>query len=163
MEDISKGKPDSQGGGTLDGSTDKNTSLVRLVESTEIAEVDIKSENKRGWQREHPGLKEPWKKGISGNPGGRPPKAKSITDQLTQEASRKVTVVLGGKKYVGRNMEILAKRMFERGIRKVEPRLVSEIIDRVDGRAVSMLELVGRNGEPIRITVAYDGNITKGG
>ena len=149
-ENNKKMKPDSQGGGTLDGIASDQTSPGYLSETSKTSQVDIK---RRG------NLHEPWKKGQSGNPRGRPKKAQSITDQLTQEAERVVTVVVGGVKYKGRNMEILAKRMFDRGIRKVEPRMCSEIIDRVDGRAVSSLELVGRNGEPIRITVAYDGNI----
>ena len=153
MEEIRETRGVFEGGGTLDGSMDSNTSLGHSSENTNIPQVDIKRRpNMRG-------LKEPWKKGTSGNPGGRPKKAQSITDQLTQEAERTVTVVVGGVKYKGRNMEILAKRMFERGIRKVEPRMCSEIIDRVDGRAVSSLELIGRNGEPIKITVQYDGNI----
>lgn len=150
-EHIPGDEPLFEGGGIQDDSVDSSTSLSLISEITKIPEVDITLRRK--------GLREPWKKGESGNPGGRPKKAQSITDQLTQEASRVVTVTVGGVKYRGRNMEILAKRMFERGIRKVEPRLVAEIIDRVDGRAVSMMELVGRDGEPIRITVAYDGNI----
>jgi len=148
-EDTEMAKPFFEGGGTQGDLAKNNTSRRSLVKSEKLSLVDIK---RRG------NLHEPWKKGESGNPRGRPKKAQSITDQLTQEAQRTVTVVVGGVKYKGRNMEILAKRMFERGIRKVEPRMCCEIIDRVDGRAVSALELIGRNGEPIKITVAYDGN-----
>ena len=151
-EDTAGIGPPFEGEGTIDGSVTNDTSLGSLSENTNKSLVDIKSKKKPS------GLHAPWKKGESGNPGGRPKKAQSITDQLTQEAQRTVTVVVGGVKYKGRNMEILAKRMFERGIRKVEPRMCCEIIDRVDGRAVSSLELVGRSGEPIKITVLYDGN-----
>ena len=155
MDDIRVDNTPFEGGGTQDGSKDSNTSLGESSESGKNTQVDIK-------QKRHSGMHAPWKKGESGTPGGRPKKAQSITDQLTQEASKTVTVTVGGVKYKGRNMEILAKRMFERGIRKVEPRMCSEIIDRVDGRAISALELIGRDGSPIKITVSYDGNKQKG-
>lgn len=157
MENVRHSETPFEGGGTIDGEATSETSVRSLVLTENNQQVDIKSKEE-GSKPYRPGMHEPWKKGESGNPGGRPKKAQCITDQLTQEAQRKVTVVVGGIKYSGRNMEILAKRMFERGIRKVEPRMCSEIIDRVDGRAVSALELVGRNGEPIKITVMYDGN-----
>ena len=174
MDKVIKNKPTTEvallaaplfeGGDTQDGFAVRNTSSQSSAENENKTLVDIKRRGRMSrWKRNTSGMLEPWKKGESGNPRGRPKKAQNITDQLAQEAKRKVTVVVGGVKYTGRNMEILAKRMFERGIRKVEPRMCSEIIDRVDGRAVSSLELVGRNGEPIKIVVAYDGNIIKEG
>lgn len=152
MIDIKEKNTTFQGEvGIVGGQADSGAQKVSIVEPKSSL-VDIKSE------RKYRGLRKPWKEGESGNPKGRPKKAQSITAQLEQEAKRKVKVVLGGQKFIGSNMEILAKRMFDRAIRKVEPRLCSEIIDRVDGRAVSSLELVGRNGEPVKIVVQYDGN-----
>lgn len=148
---IISGDINFQGGGTQDELLSQNGSPGSKSESTEISQVDIKSRNKSG-------LKPPWKKGQSGNPKGRPKKAQSITAQLELEANRVVTVTLGGVKYRGRNMEILAKRMFERAIRKVEPRLCEAIIDRIDGKAVSVLELAGKGGKPVEIVVLNDGN-----
>ncbi len=108
--------------------------------------------------KKYPNLKTPWKKGQSGNPKGRLPKDRSVTMQIQKILSEKARRTLGKEVYTGTNAEILARRMIEKGIRHVEPRLVREILDRSDGKALSSLELIGKNGEPIKVIVQYDGD-----
>ena len=100
------------------------------------------------------------RKGETRNPNGRPvskaKKTKSLTDQLVQESERKINVVVGGVRYRGTNRAVLARRMFERAVKRVEPKMCEAIFDRIDGKTISALELMGRNGEPVKLVVTYE-------
>lgn len=133
-----------------------------------VEDTNITAKPKGGWSPEgrakaNENLKpaKPWPKGVSGNPagqGGRPKKEHSITSRLKAEGKKRKTYTIGGVKYRGTQEEILAKRMYDQAIRRVNPKLVQEIFDRQDGRPVSALELLTKDGKPIRLIVEYDGN-----
>jgi hypothetical protein len=89
--------------------------------------------------------------------GGRPPGTKNISTILTELLQVKIPGIKipdirteDGKKKAFTGGELLAFRLFNRGVIKGDMSAMREIIDRVEGRPLQKQEVTGKNGEPLR-------------
>lgn len=100
----------------------------------------------------------PWKKGQSGNPGGRPSRL-PITEAYRAIGKRRAVDVNPGMldvlKRAGFEVtdettmnEVLALTQFMESL-KGETKAASEITDRVEGKAIQRVELTGAEGGPV--------------
>jgi Family of unknown function (DUF5681) len=63
-------------------------------------------------------LREPWKKGQSGNPSGKPKNLARLGDLFTKELFKQVPVTMGGKIVNKMQAEILVSQMVKQAISK---------------------------------------------
>jgi len=91
-----------------------------------------------------------WQPGQSGNPNGRPPKAKCLTDLLRKKLAEKGP---DGKQ----NIEIITEKVIH--LARMGERWAAELIyDRLEGKPAQAVQLSGDDkGPPVRITYV-DGN-----
>lgn len=82
-----------------------------------------------------------WKPGQSGNPNGRPPKAKSLTDLLRNRVAAKGP---DGKP----NMEAITDKVMQLALAG-ERWAVELIYDRLEGKPAQALELTGDEAKPV--------------
>ena len=92
-----------------------------------------------------------WKKGQSGNPKGRPPKAAILTPLLEIEIEK----VCEGDK-LGRTYKELIVLATMRLAIKGHPVALKEIYNRLDGAALERIELTGAAGGPIETSSVGD-------
>ncbi|GAG14152.1 unnamed protein product [marine sediment metagenome] len=85
-----------------------------------------------------------WNKGKSGNPNGRPPNAKCLTDLLRRKLAAKDP---DGKP----KMDVITDKVIALALTG-ERWAVELIYDRLEGRPPQALELTGGKGPPLRIT-----------
>lgn len=85
-----------------------------------------------------------WKPGQSGNPKGRVPNAKSLTDLLRSSVAAKGP---DGKL----NMEAITDKVLQFALAG-ERWAVELIYDRLEGKPPQALELTGGKGPPVKIT-----------
>ena len=109
----------------------------------------------------------PYKKGQSGNPNGRPPKSKALTDLLRAELN-KTMPYNGGKRNTAKKRVIAAlvadvlttgEATLPNGESlKFSPRdwwhVVEWLHDRLDGKPTQKQEITGADGGPVK-TVTY--------
>jgi len=96
-----------------------------------------------------------WKKGVSGNPNGRPKKGETLTEILRDQAEL-VDVTRGDEK-ISRK-EALARRLWSMAM-DGDIHAIKYIYDRIDGTPTGKQELTGAGGGPIELTYypALDG------
>jgi len=89
-----------------------------------------------------------WAKGKSGNPNGRPPKGRTVTDALRAFAEKE-----GKNKQEAKDAlaEVLWKLALAGDVAAIK-----YIYDRLDGRPKETHEITGDDGGPIQIV--YDGD-----
>lgn len=91
-----------------------------------------------------------WKKGQSGNPNGRPPKSKALSEELRRLLQRHAP---GSKKS---NLEVIVAKLLELA-REGDKDALRYVFDRLEGRPAQALELTGDDARPV--TFRYiDGN-----
>ena len=74
-----------------------------------------------------------WKPGESGNPNGRPPKEKAISNLIREK--------INGAKFV----EILLDKAYEGDMTAIR-----EILNRLEGKPIEQLNVGGVDGEPLK-------------
>lgn len=84
-----------------------------------------------------------WKPGSSGNPKGRQPTGKTLTDLIQKQLSK------GHNKTNKTKGEVLATVLVELALDDRSLPAIREIIDRIEGKALQSLEHTGRDGGPI--------------
>lgn len=85
-----------------------------------------------------------WKKGQSGNPGGRP-KGESITAALRAALQRE---------HNGRTIaELIAERLVREALSGKFP-FAKEVLDRTDGKVAERHEISGRGGAPVELDLS---------
>src|SRR5689334_8094477 len=94
-----------------------------------------------------------WKKGVSGNPRGRPKKEESLTSLLKAELEKICPADKEGRSW----RELIVRSTLQQAM-KGSPVAVREIWDRSDGPVTraDKLELSGPQGKEIKITVLYE-------
>jgi hypothetical protein len=90
-----------------------------------------------------------WKKGQSGNPGGRP---KKLTCKLEQLLDKKIPGDKTGKTYA----EALIEQMLHRAMKKSDF-LIREIFDRVEGKVPRALTAEDHGPSQINVSVVHIG------
>lgn len=83
----------------------------------------------------------PFQPGQSGNPGGRP-KKKPITEALLELLNAEQ----GASKKTG--AQLLAQVLYTQGLKGKVPAIV-EVLDRIEGKATTVVQLAGEGGGPI--------------
>jgi len=78
----------------------------------------------------------PWTKGVSGNPGGRPPGIPSLVAELRREAMREIKSK--GSDSVREQVQSLARKVFARA-RAGDSRAAEMIRDALDGRPLQTI------------------------
>lgn len=86
-----------------------------------------------------------WKKGQSGNPNGRPPKAKAMSEELRRLLQRHAP---GTKRS---NLEVLVAKLVELA-HGGDKDALRYIFDRLEGRPAQALEFSGDEARPLHIT-----------
>jgi hypothetical protein len=86
----------------------------------------------------------PWRKGESGNPGGRP-RRKLLTDELERLLEQEAPAA-NGKTWAA----VIAETLLKQG-RKGNVRAIAEIGDRVEGKAQQSVELINNEALCSRI------------
>jgi len=93
-----------------------------------------------------------WKKGQSGNPGGRPKIGVSVTKLVAEALEHKITARgIDGKEKKAKVVEFLAEIIVARALKGDIP-MIKAIWDRIDGLPVQKIGFNGTEGE---ITVKY--------
>ena len=87
-----------------------------------------------------------WKKGQSGNPNGRPPKGKALTEELRLLLERKVWP------FDKTARELIVIRLFHEGFSHGDVKALQYIFDRLEGRPAQSMELTGDEKRPLHIT-----------
>lgn len=96
-----------------------------------------------------------WKKGVSGNPNGRPRKGQTFTDILEGVLGEEV-VKHNGKNITGK--EAVARKLLELAI-KGDIRAIQYIGDRLDGRPFYLTQAPDGNGADNTLVIRFkDGN-----
>lgn len=85
-----------------------------------------------------------WRSGVSGNPNGRPPKGRCISDVLRQMLEQKDAKGVTRKKRIAAKLLDLAE--------KGNVELLKYLCDRLEGRPAQALELTGDEKRPLQIT-----------
>lgn len=93
-------------------------------------------------------LRPPWKKGESGNPGGRPKKT-LLTDAYRAVLEKPYPGDKEGRTYA----EVIAERVAKEAAKKGSVHAASEIADRTEGRPPQALEVGGPGGGAIDVNV----------
>lgn len=96
-----------------------------------------------------------WRKGQSGNPKGRPPKGKAMSEELRRLLARQAS---GSKRT---NLEVLVANLIDMALAG-QLDAIKYICDRLEGRPAQAVELGGDEARPITF-VYVDGNKEKGG
>lgn len=93
-----------------------------------------------------------WKKGQSGNPNGRPKGTLSVVEAIRSKL--KECPEGQNKTY----LELLIARYFKKAIQDGDTRLITDIIDRVDGKPTQKIEtrFTDLDGEIDRLEADYD-------
>jgi hypothetical protein len=94
-----------------------------------------------------------WKKGISGNPRGRPKKEDSLTSLLRAELEKICPADKEGRSW----RELIVRATLQQAMKGM-PIAMREVWDRIDGKVpqTDKLELSGPEGKEITITVLYE-------
>jgi hypothetical protein len=100
-----------------------------------------------------------WKKGVSGNPRGRPKKQDSLTSLLKEEI-KKICPVDRQKRTWGELMVLATLQLAMKG----NPAALKEVWERLDGKVLQTGKLeLGADGKEIKISVVYEEGNQKGG
>lgn len=103
-------------------------------------------------------LKEPWKKGQSGNPKGRPKGAISISSLLKKVLDRKITVkeieLTGEKDCKKKVQELIAMKLASEALNG-NVQAAKEIFDRIEGKSVQGMKISGADGGPLETVMIY--------
>ena len=89
-----------------------------------------------------------FKKGQSGNPNGRPPGTKTMTDALRSLLDRKVWP------FDKTARELVILRLFHEGFSHGDVKALQYMFDRLDGKPAQAVELTGDEKRPLRIIYA---------
>lgn len=96
------------------------------------------------------GIGRPFKKGQSGNPNGRPPKSRALSEELRRLLQRRAP---GTKRT---NLEVIVDQLVTLA-RDGDKDALRYVFDRLEGRPAQALELTGDEARPV--TFRYiDGN-----
>ena len=97
-----------------------------------------------------------WKPGQSGNPKGRPRDEFSITTQIKKKLKEPIDITVKGKRYRAKAIDVFAERFVEILIKSMNPQLVKELFQRVDGSIkedkapasapISYIQIIHSNG-----------------
>jgi len=90
----------------------------------------------------------PFRKGVSGNPGGRP-KTKPFYVALDME------IKAAGEDH--KKLRTIARKLLEKA-ESGDLAAIKEIADRLDGKSSQSHELGGQGGQPIQIVISSDDN-----
>ena len=85
-----------------------------------------------------------WVKGQSGNPAGRKPKTRAMSDELRRLLQNKAP---GTKRS---NLEVLVAKLVEMA-RDGDKDILRYVFDRLEGRPAQAVELTGDKARPLRI------------
>jgi hypothetical protein len=91
----------------------------------------------------------PFPKGVSGNPNGRPKKECCLTSLIKEQADQMVTLKINGKEVTMSYGRAAVYGMFTKAI-KGDVSAFKEIIERIDGKVVTLQEHTGKDGGPIQ-------------
>ena len=93
-----------------------------------------------------------WQPGQSGNPAGRTPKDLTITSLIKELLEEKADYIAPGVTPDDKTWRQLVAKAILVGAAKGDSRMVSELLNRIDGRVVTAIEMSGGEGkEPVRI------------
>ena len=111
-------------------------------------------------RRPPPPAEHRWKKGVSGNPRGRPKKQDSLTSLLKEEI-KKVCPADRQKRTWEELMVLATLQLAMKG----NAVALKEVWERLDGKVLQAgrLQLDGTNGGEIKISVVYEGESEGGG
>ncbi len=96
-----------------------------------------------------------WKPGQSGNPKGRPAGSFSLV-ALLKEALQDLAFDLDGKKMDKTHAQLLIKKMLKLAIKDGDVRMISQILNHVDGLPMQKTELTGKDGGPLEYTGVFE-------
>jgi len=92
-----------------------------------------------------------WGKGESGNPKGRPPKIRYLSELLEEEGKRIPTIEQDGFDGHGLKNDILLARALYRKARNGDPKAIEIILERREGKVT--LPIGGDEQNPIFVTL----------
>lgn len=103
--------------------------------------------------RRVPPIEKRWKKGVSGNPKGRPPKELSLTSLLKSEIEK----VCPADKQCRTWLELIVLATMQLAM-KGNASALKEVWERIDGKVMQpgKLEIGGLGGKEVMIKVVYD-------
>lgn len=81
-----------------------------------------------------------WKKGVTGNPNGRPKGAVSIVDAIKRKLAEEMPDSTNKERRT--YLDAIVQKIFEAGLEK-NPQILKDMIDRVDGKAKEYVEHSG--------------------
>jgi len=102
-------------------------------------------------------LKEPWKAGDpSPNPSGKPKGTKNLSTILKAMLEEDVEVVIDGKKERRQFQEVIIRKLLKKA-NDGEIRAITEIFDRIEGKANQLIDLdLTTGGKPFTLNVKPD-------
>ncbi|MBI4463172.1 MAG: hypothetical protein HY647_00575 [Acidobacteria bacterium] len=117
-------------------------------------------EGRNNKNRPLPPVEHRWKKGVSGNPRGRPKKRDSLTSLLKEEI-KKVCPADRQKRTWEELMVLATLQLAMKG----NATALKEIWERLDGKVLQAekIQLGGIEGREVKIKVVYDGSPESGG
>ena len=112
------------------------------------------ADRKNQGRRPLPPAEHRWKKGVSGNPRGRPKKQDSLTSLLREEIKKICPADRQGRTWE----ELMVMATLQLAM-KGNAVALKEVWERLDGKVLQAgkLQLDGTHGGEIRIRVVYDG------
>lgn len=116
-------------------------------------------------QAKRPAPKSAWKKGVSGNPKGRPKLGQTWADifrgvgnMTPAEAARKCHSIAGQLSGLGDKMtmrEAVAMRVYAQLLFEPQGSLLDKVMEREDGKLAMPVEHAGADGGPFEVVVRY--------
>lgn len=90
----------------------------------------------------------PFVKGQSGNPAGRPEGSISIVTEIKRQLMEEVIVdAKDGKIKRKKKIELLVQRAMKKAIEDGDTKMITDIIDRVDGKALQKADVMSGGKE----------------
>ena len=110
--------------------------------------------------RQLPPAEKRWKKGVSGNPRGRPKKRDSLTSLLKEEIAK----ICPADREKRTWMELIVRATLQLAL-KGNTTALNEVWDRIDGKVLQTekVQLAGSQGREIKIKVVYENEPESGG
>lgn len=93
-----------------------------------------------------------WRKGQSGNPKGRPRKDVSVTSLIKELLDKPAEYIAPGATPGDKTWRQMIAKAILLGASKGNPQLVKELLDRLEGKVASPVEL-GTGDKPVRVEI----------
>ena len=89
-----------------------------------------------------------WKKGVSGNPAGKPCGAISIVAEI-----RKRLAMIVNQKTKKTYIQLVVDKIIKKAVRDEDVKMLCDLVDRVDGKPKQNVEMSGANGSPLVVEI----------